>query len=101
MPYVCKYSPFLFIYVERQIKTITNLFKYANINIAYKTHNTIEHILRPKLSTTTDNIYNNIGIYQLICLEYPKNYIGQTGRTFKTRYKEHIHAIRNNRPDTG
>jgi hypothetical protein len=30
-----------------------------------------------------------------------KKYIGQTGRTFKTRYKEHIEAIRNNRPDTG
>jgi predicted transcriptional regulator len=91
----------IFTYIGREIKTITKLFKDANINIAYKTHNTIEHILRPKLSTT-DNIYNNSGIfYQLNCLECPKKYIGRTGRTFKTRYKEHIHAIRNNPPDTG
>jgi hypothetical protein len=91
----------IFTYAGREIKTITKLFKDANINIAYKTQNTVEHILRPKLSTTTDNIYNNSGIYQLNCLECPKNYIGQTGRTFKTRYKKHIQAIRNNRPDTG
>jgi hypothetical protein len=28
-------------------------------------------------------------------------YIGQTGRTFKTRYKEHLQAISNNRTETG
>jgi hypothetical protein len=28
-------------------------------------------------------------------------YIGQTGSTFKTRYKEHLQATRNKRPDTG
>jgi hypothetical protein len=37
----------------------------------------------------------------LQCLDCPKKYIGQTGRTFKIRYKEHLQAIRNNRPDTG
>jgi hypothetical protein len=31
----------------------------------------------------------------------PKKVFGQTGRTFKTRYKEHIHATQNNRPDIG
>jgi hypothetical protein len=76
-----------------EITTITTLFKDANINIALLTHNTIEHILLPKLSTTTDSICNNSGIYQLNCLECPKEYTGQTGRTFNTRYKEHIHAI--------
>jgi hypothetical protein len=49
----------------------------------------------------TDNIYNNSYIYQLNCLERPKKYISQTGRTFKTIYKEHIHAIRNNWRHTG
>jgi hypothetical protein len=44
---------------------------------------------------------NNSGIYQLNCLECPKKYIGQTGRKFKTRYKEHIQTTRNNGPDTG
>lgn len=27
--------------------------------------------------------------------------IGQTGRTFTIRYVEHIHELRNNKPDTG
>jgi hypothetical protein len=31
----------------------------------------------------------------------PLKYIGQTGRTFKTRYKEHIQAIRNNNGNSG
>jgi hypothetical protein len=90
----------IFTYVGREVKTITKLFRNTNINIAYKTHNKIERILLPKLATTTDG-YNNSGIYQLNCLEYPKTNIGQTGRTFKTRYKEHVHTIRTNRPDTG
>jgi hypothetical protein len=38
------------------------------------------------------------------CNECPLEYIGQTGRSFRTRYKEHIQAIRcnvrNSRLDT-
>jgi hypothetical protein len=30
------------------------------------------------------------------CLDCPLKYIGQTGRTFHTKYKEHIQTIRNN-----
>jgi hypothetical protein len=29
-------------------------------------------------------------------MDCPLKYVGQTGRTFKTRYKEHIQTIRNN-----
>jgi hypothetical protein len=35
------------------------------------------------------------------CLDCPLKYIGQTGRTFHTRYKEHIHAVRNNNSNSG
>jgi hypothetical protein len=31
----------------------------------------------------------------------PLKYLGQTGRTFKTRYKEHIQAIRSNNSNSG
>jgi hypothetical protein len=34
-------------------------------------------------------------------MDCPLKYIGQTGRTFKTRYKEHIQAIRNNNGNSG
>jgi hypothetical protein len=34
------------------------------------------------------------------CMDCPLKYIGQTGRTFNTRYKEHIHNIRSNNSNT-
>jgi hypothetical protein len=36
----------------------------------------------------------------LQCNECPKRYIGQTGRTFEIRYKEHIRDIENNEPNS-
>jgi hypothetical protein len=45
--------------------------------------------------------YSNSGIYQMKCLDCPRKYIGQTGRTFSQRYKEHIQAIRNNCSKSG
>jgi hypothetical protein len=35
------------------------------------------------------------------CLGCPLKYIGQIGRTFHTRYKEHIHNDRNNDRNSG
>jgi hypothetical protein len=35
------------------------------------------------------------------CLACNKVYMGQTGRKFNTRYKEHIHNIRHNNGNTG
>jgi hypothetical protein len=35
------------------------------------------------------------------CLDCPLRYIGETGRTVKIRYKEHIQAIRNNNSNSG
>jgi hypothetical protein len=47
------------------------------------------------------NIYHNSGIYQLQCQTWFRKYIGQTGRTFHTRYTEHSQDIQNNRDNTG
>jgi hypothetical protein len=35
------------------------------------------------------------------CMVCPLKYIEQTGRTFQTRYKEHIEAIRYNNSNSG
>jgi hypothetical protein len=35
------------------------------------------------------------------CMDCPLKHVGQTGRTFSTRYKEHIHDIRSNNSNTG
>jgi hypothetical protein len=68
------------------------------MKVALRTQNTIQNIL--KHNTQTDK-YNNSGIYQMKCQDCPLKYIGQTGRTFSIRYKEHIHSIRNNNSNSG
>jgi hypothetical protein len=40
-------------------------------------------------------------MHQMKCLNCPLRYVGQTGRTFKIRYKEQIQAIRNNNSNSG
>jgi hypothetical protein len=34
-------------------------------------------------------------------MDCPLKYVGKTGRTFNTRYKEHIHVFRSNNSSTG
>jgi hypothetical protein len=54
-----------FTYSGPKIRTITNLFQHTNLKIAYKTTNTIKHLL--KLTHEKPEIYNQSGIYQLQC----------------------------------
>jgi hypothetical protein len=53
-----------------------------------------KHIFSKRIITDK---YENPGIYKLRCMDCPRQYVGQTGRHFKTRYKEHIRDIRNNK----
>jgi hypothetical protein len=39
------------------------------------------------------------GIHQTNCKDCQLKHIGQTGRNFQTRYKEHIQAIKTNKPN--
>jgi hypothetical protein len=87
-----------FTYYGKEIRQISKLFKDTQLKIVLCTGNTISNIL--KHHTQTDK-YNNSGIYQIRCLDCPLKYIGQTGRTFNIRYKEHIHAFRNNNSNSG
>jgi hypothetical protein len=70
------------------------------VYVAFKTTNTIE--LHLKLKRISEDTYNQSGIrvYQLQCSEYPLKDIGQTGRAFKVRYREHINAVRTNKPNS-
>ncbi|PNF43062.1 hypothetical protein B7P43_G02713 [Cryptotermes secundus] len=40
--------------------------------------------------------YNLSGVYQIQCANCPLKYVGQTGRTFKVRFREHIRDIKSN-----
>jgi hypothetical protein len=82
-----------FTFFGPKTRTITKLFKNTEIGISYRTKNNIKHLLRIK--------ENDNGKYnQLQCADCPWKYVGQTGRTFKTRFKEHIRDIKNNRQNS-
>jgi hypothetical protein len=87
-----------FTYTGYYIRTITKLFKHTEVQIAFKTRNTIGNLLK---ETHDLNTFEQAGIYRLKCMDCQKVYIGQTGRTLNTRYKEHIRSIRYNRKDSG
>jgi len=78
------------------MRGITNMFRNSQIRIAYKTTNTtFEKLTHSKQCTTVTS-----GIYKLTCNTYQGVYIGQTGRSTDTGYKEHIGHIRTNNPQS-
>jgi hypothetical protein len=83
-----------FTFFGSETRTITKLFKNRDIVISYRTKNNIKHALKTK-ENKEENKYSQSGIYQLQCNECPKRYIGQIGRTFEIRYREHVRDIKN------
>jgi hypothetical protein len=59
------------------------------------------HVLWTRNKRNCKTFQRNSGVYQMRCMDCPLKYIGQTGRTFKTRYKEHIQLISNNNSNSG
>jgi hypothetical protein len=57
---------------------MTTLLKHTNLKTAYRTNNSIESDLEPKVQTT--NKYLASGVYKLTCADCGKPYVGQTGR---------------------
>jgi transposase-like protein len=88
-----------FTYFGKETTYITKLLKNTDVNIAFRTENT----LKKHLHTTTHikNKYLNAGVYKLKCEDCHKYYTDQTGRTFHERYEEHIRSIRNSKDTTG
>jgi hypothetical protein len=82
-----------FTYSGKEVRKINKLFRDTQMKISFRTTNTIQNILRHQLLIDK---YNRSGTYQMKCLDCPLKYIGQTGWIFNIRYREHIHAIRNN-----
>ena len=71
-------------------------FKGSNIKTAFRTTNTFQK----QLSKNPHNQQNPSGIYSLKCNTCNKKYVGQSGRSIDTRYKEHIRYIRTNNPQS-
>jgi transposase-like protein len=77
-----------FTYVGKETRFITKLFKKTDIGIAYTTRDNLRHLLNNRTNNKQD-IYNKSGVYKLTCTDCNKQYVGQTGRPFYIRYKEH------------
>lgn len=72
---------------------IANLFKTHNIKISFFTNNKIQNKIIHNASSNIER-YQKSGVYKLTCDSCPSFYIGQTGRSFRTRFKEHMDALR-------
>lgn len=84
-------------YVGRLSDKIYNILRSKNINVAFKTNNS----LHSRLCNNKEKVdkANKSGVYKLTCNDCSNVYIGQTGRSFTTRCKEHVSAYRNNHPE--
>ena len=75
-----------FTYHSAVTHKIINLFKYTNLNIAFRATNTIYKQLSNKI---TFNKLNSTGICKLKRSTCNNSYVGQIGRTIVVRRKEH------------
>jgi hypothetical protein len=90
-------------YVGKEVNSIARTLRKFNINVALKCRTTLGHWLKQKpvnFKTDTEK-YEACGVYNIKCRSCHGTYIGQTGRSFKTRFKEHVSDIVNNRSKTG
>ena len=78
-------------YENKSTHKIASSFRKQKYNITYRTENTLQRHLNTQKTQT--NKYDHTGVYKLTCNSCDKFYIGQTGRSFQTRYKEHVKAI--------
>jgi hypothetical protein len=62
--------------------------------MSFRTTNTLGNLLTHKHHP--QDKFSLSGVYKLICPDCNKTYVGQTGRKFSTRYKEHKTAFRKN-----
>ena len=74
---------------------ISKTLSKNNIKTAFRTNNSLGKLIKNNKSKS--NKLTKSGVYMLQCGSCPKIYIGQTGRAFKTRIKEHKSSyIKNN-----
>jgi hypothetical protein len=88
----------IFTYFSPLIRKITNLFKHTNIQIAVKTTNSIQLLTQDTSHQNTaeqekSGIYKNITSVNFRILD-------KTNHSLQQRFKEHIHYIQHNDPQS-
>ena len=86
-----------FTYMGKETKFITKLFKKSSVKISFTTNNTVGNILNHKLPhrETRDKL-DESGVYSLTCPDCNMKYVGQTGRSFRIRFREPYHNFKYN-----
>ena len=79
------------LYIGKETKFITKLFKGSSVKVTYTTNNSVGKDLVPKPThAQTNNEFEKSGVYQLTCPDCDMRYIGQTGRHFRVSFQEHF-----------
>ena len=68
-------------------KILSSVMNNIGYTMSFRTNNKLINILRPKLPLP---IEEKTGIYKLVCNDCNSFYIGQTGRGFYKRFREHL-----------
>ncbi|CAH2217557.1 jg142 [Pararge aegeria aegeria] len=66
---------------------VAKILRSHGVHVAFRTNNQLRAICNGK--DRLDNKHRS-GVYKLQCSECHATYVGQTGRKFEMRYKEHI-----------
>jgi hypothetical protein len=86
-PSTQKQSWATFTYIGKETLYIANIFKNTDVNIMFRTTSTVGHLLGHRKHST--DRFAKSGVYRLTCPDCHKAYVGQIGRQFSIRYKEH------------
>lgn len=89
-----------FKYINRQTNKVAQIFKNKyKLKIAFRTNNNLKLHIGQQKTNSTDK-FSNSGVYKITCQDTncDKFYVGQSGRTFNIRYKEHRQGIKYGRP---
>ncbi|KYN09427.1 hypothetical protein ALC57_18459, partial [Trachymyrmex cornetzi] len=80
-------------YVKNLTEKFHNVYRNYNLNIAYKSVNSLNKFIKTG-KDRLDKMNNNNVVYKISCCDCDCSYVGQTKRKLKTRIKEHKSDIR-------
>ena len=72
---------------------ISRILTPVDIGVALKPHHTLSPLFRKPKDAT--NFEQKRGmVYQISCRDYNAMYVGETGRSFRTRKREHVDEVK-------
>ena len=81
---------------NENLLTVRHLLKKLNINVVFTYNDTLKKLLVKNSPSSNSNGC----VYKIPCSQCPYTYIGQTGRPFEMRLKEHKSYVRNASPNS-